>query len=234
MMKQLMALLIFLSSAFYVGCKKDEEQVDPKTFSYEFSSGYDGWTGGFADWNPPYEDNDWDFVFERTNMPMPLNTDEFGVKVAGTNLSDDLFIFMKQKVSGLQPNTTYKLIFTIELASDTPTGQMGVGGPPDAVWVKAGATITEPDTIYDPVLNIYRMNIDIGDQINSGADMINIGSIGVNDDTTEFTLISRSNASSPFTVRTNDAGEVWVIIGTDSGFESRTTVYYYKIQIEFF
>ncbi len=227
---------IFVLAALLLwSCQEDEiKKNEHKTFFFEFSEGKDGWEGGFADWNPPYEDNDWDFVFERTHMPPPLNPLEYGIKVAGTNLSDDLFMFLKRKVSGLKPNTSYELIFNIELASDTPTGQMGVGGPPDAVYLKTGASIIEPDIIYDPILNIYRMNIDIGDQMQSGADMINIGNVGVNDDTTEFTLISRSNASKPFKVSTNEDGEVWVIIGTDSGFESRTTLYYYKIQVTFF
>jgi hypothetical protein len=36
-----------------------------------------------------------------------------------------------------------------------------------------------------------------------------------------------------FTIRTDANGEVWVCIGTDSGFESRTTLYYNQITLTF-
>jgi hypothetical protein len=64
--------------------------------------------------------------------------------------------------------------------------------------------------------------------------MYNIGTIGVSDNTTQYTQISRNNNSRLFSITTNSSGEVWIIIGTDSGFEARTELYYNKITITFY
>jgi hypothetical protein len=61
--------------------------------------------------------------------------------------------------------------------------------------------------------------------------MMAIGHIGVSDTTTVYTLIRRNNFSDPIDVTTNEKGEFWVIIGTDSGFEGITTLYYNKITL---
>jgi hypothetical protein len=77
------------------------------------------------------------------------------------------------------------------------------------------------------------MNIDKGNQSVPGVDMGTIGHIGVSDTTTQFTLINRNNTTNLFTIRTDANGEVWVCIGTDSGFEGRTTLYYDQITLIF-
>jgi hypothetical protein len=77
------------------------------------------------------------------------------------------------------------------------------------------------------------MNIDKGNQSIPGVDMDTIGHIGVSDTTTKFTLINRNNTARLFTITTDSNGEVWVCIGTDSGFEGRTTLYYNKITLTF-
>ena len=77
------------------------------------------------------------------------------------------------------------------------------------------------------------MNIDKGNQKVPGVDMDTIGHIGVSDTTTEFTLINRKNTPKLFTIKTDVNGEVWVCIGTDSGFEGRSTLYYNQITLTF-
>ncbi|MCD4693477.1 MAG: T9SS type A sorting domain-containing protein, partial [Calditrichales bacterium] len=42
-----------------------------------------------------------------------------------------------------------------------------------------------------------------------------------------------NNISHPFPITTDAGGEVWLIIGTDSGFEATTTLYYNKIDVTF-
>jgi hypothetical protein len=141
-------------------------------------------------------------------------------------------MFIKHKITGLIPNSTYQLQVQVNFASNAPTNAVGVGGPPgEGVTMKAGATITEPNKII--IGGDYRMNIDKGNQKIPGVDMDTIGHIGVSDTTTLFTLINRNNSTHLFTITTDANGEVWVCIGTDSGFEATTTLYYNQITLTF-
>ena len=57
-----------------------------------------------------------------------------------------------------------------------------------------------------------------------------LGNIGAGDDATQYKLIQRSTAE-PITAKTNGTGELWLLVGTDSGFEGLTTLYYNKIKV---
>ena len=226
------ASLLIVTTIFFVGCNKDDDNSSPKTFTYDFSTSQYGWIGGFAD-HPDTSATDYNLVFSRTNLPAPLNTSKQAIKIGGTNRSDDLFMYIKKKIEGLEPNKTYKIKFEVDFASNAPTNHVGVGGAPDAVWMKAGAMLIEPESIFQSSAGLYLMNLDKGNQSTDGANMYNIGTIGVSDNTNQYTQISRNNNSRLFSITTNSSGEVWIIIGTDSGFEARTELYYNKITITF-
>jgi hypothetical protein len=237
-MRIIISISVLLAIVFFsVGCKESDNVPGPirpisNIFSYDFTASQDGWVGGFAD-HFDTTSTDFNLVFARTNLPAPLNTSKKALKLAGTNRSDDLFMFLKRKITGLNPNTNYEIKFEVEFASNVPTNKVGVGGSPDAVMLKAGATLVEPISSLTSDGH-YRMNIDHGSQMQQGIDMKNLGTIGVSDNVTEYTLLTKNNSSQLFTLRTNASGEVWVIIGTDSGFESRTELYYAKITVTFY
>jgi hypothetical protein len=75
------------------------------------------------------------------------------------------------------------------------------------------------------------MNIDKGDQSQEGNDMKVLGTIGIPGEEFNYTLINRTNSDKPIQITTDEAGKLWVIIGTDSGFEGITTLYYNNINI---
>lgn len=75
------------------------------------------------------------------------------------------------------------------------------------------------------------MNIDKGNQSQGGNDMVVIGNVGIPGDEFSYTLIQRDNMQQPVRVRTDDSGNLWVIIGTDSGFEGTTTLYYNTVEV---
>ncbi|MEO7175720.1 MAG: T9SS type A sorting domain-containing protein [Saprospiraceae bacterium] len=219
-----MSVIIWVSLAF-------ANSAIAQSFSFDFSTGYDGWDADFADY-PEQDSIFYELESSRTKLPIPLDTTLYGFKISGNNHSDDLFMFIRRKIVGLQPNTTYQLNFDIEFASIAPTNAVGVGGPPgEGVIMKAGATQVKPQKILE--LGSYIMNIDKGNQSLAGDDMDTIGHVGVSDTTTVFTLIHRNNDDHLFEISTDEKGEVWVIIGTDSGFEATTTLYYHKIDLLF-
>ena len=228
-------LYILLIISF--GCSIDDDpSVSVFTASFDFSESLDGWEADFVDL--PAGENDsafYELKYAYTPLPQNLGSKK-SFMLSGNNHSDDLFMFIKRKVSGLVPNTTYTLVFEVELASNAPQGSFGAGGSPGgSVFLKAGASKIEPAKVIEN--NNYVLNIDKGNQSMPGLNAIVLGDIAVPSNSTEYALITRSNAfssSSPvFMTQTNNEGEIWLLVGTESGFEGTTTVYYTKINIVF-
>ena len=215
-------------------CSTSSDSDDTLTFTFNFSNSTENWTAGFADY-PVGEENFYNLKFTRSPLPSPLDENRFGLRLSGDNRSDDLFMFIKRKVDGLKPAATYSLSLDIELASDSPEDAIGIGGGPGtSVFLKAGATDVEPVPIITEEAGFengyFRMNIDRGNQSQGGDDMPVIGDVAHSSSGFEYTLIKRSLNN--FTVQASEDGEIWLIIGTDSGFEGTTTLYYSKIKAD--
>lgn len=232
MKKVLFYTLVVISLA---GCSTQDDSAGflISADASDFNDGLEGWIGDFADYSTGANDSAfYELRFEYTNRPANLGSTQKAILLSGNNHSDDLFMFIKKKVTGLRPNTEYILVFEVEFASNAEKNYVGVGGAPgEGVYVKAGASNTEPRKIVEG--GFYRLNIDKGDQSNSGNDMIVIGNIAV--DSQEYNLTTRSNSNQNFQFKatSNGSGELWLIVGTDSGFEGTTTLYYTKVNVVF-
>ncbi|MEK0369383.1 MAG: hypothetical protein QQN62_07270 [Nitrosopumilus sp.] len=224
-------ILCFWGVMIFFFCVKDDgvEKIR-KTFIFNFQQNLEEWTADFADY-PEGEDIFYELDYGHSPLPLPLDTTQNALKISGNNHSADLFMFIKRRISGLTPNTEYQVLFDIVMVSNAPVNSVGIGGSPGSnVYLKVGATIIEPEKIV--VDDFYIMNIDKNNQSSSGKDMIQIGNIGTKKDIFEYTLIKRNNFNKPFKVKTDVNGEVWLIVGTDSGFEGKTTLYYYTITVK--
>ena len=206
-------------------------------FNYRFEEDQQGWETGFADLPIDFDQGFYELDSGWSELPSGL--EGTAIYLSGHNRSDDLFMFLKTQIDGLKPETTYLVLFSIDLASNTPEGMMGIGGSPgESVFVKAGAVDFEPEVIEASDGHL-RMNIDKGNQASEGQDMINLGTLAnpnIDPDTftgEEYALITLDNQDRLFTVTTDNHGKVWVIAGTDSGFEGPSTVYYDMIDITF-
>ncbi len=233
MKSMLFSILLLLSSLLgFTACTQEGVQSQPAEpgvlYQTTFGQGQDGWEVGYTD----YEVQTADLEFESawTGLPRPLDTRRKAIMVSSTNHSDDVFMFLKRKLTGLQPNTDYALVFDVELASAYADNSIGTGGSPgSSVFLKAGASATEPQKQLKS--GFYELSIDKGIQAQSGRDAVVLGTIGAGEDVTDYKLITRSNAAKPFAARTNSAGELWLIVGTDSGYEGQTTLYYTRIKV---
>lgn len=228
--------VVVFSVLIFSGCSiSDAPGIRILSDYYDFNTtGPDGWTVDFADYPTGEDDSlNYELEFAYTNLPGTMSSKK-GIKISGNNHSDDLFMFMKKKVTGLPPSTIFSLIIQVELASNAPTGVVGIGGAPgESVYLKAGASTLEPKKINAG--NLYELNVDKGNQADEGEDLVNLGHIGVGPNTTDYKLIVRSNENQyqPFYVQSNSNGELWLIVGTDSGFEGTTTLYYTRLNFVF-
>lgn len=227
-------IYLTLIGIFLLGCNKgkNENAATDKSFIDYFTNGKDGWVGDFADYpNEADTLSKYQFEFSHSGLPNPLNNADGALKLSGINRSDDLFMFIKKKVSGLVPGKIYSIDFKVDFATNADSNMLGVGGAPgEGVTIKVGAVPLEPMKFLHLPENWFRMNIDKGNQSVGGADMKIIGDFA-NGTSQNIYLLKQLSTTTPINVKANQQGDIWLVIGTDSGFEGITTIFYNSIQI---
>lgn len=210
----------------------------PVSATYEFEDGSDGWTPDIADHTEATRPDD--FVSETGVAPPGMATDPDFLHLAATNTSGDLFMYMRREVGAeltLEPDTAYRVSFTVAFASDAPSDCAGIGGAPgESVWMKVGATAEEPVPFTEG--GDTRLLVDKGGQSQGGADAGVAGVIanGIpcedaqQQEDLPYAMVMLSHTlESPVT--TTPEGTVWLFVGTDAGFEGRTSLYYDRIEV---
>jgi len=220
------------------GCNS-AQQAETLNFKYDFSQGENGWQHGVADYTPGM-----DIGFEAGLRPLPDELDKTGqgYYLEGMNASDDLFMFLKKKLAagdGIVPGIEYRVYYRIVFASNAPTGAVGIGGAPgEAVYLKAGAAGQEPEVVLDSASNYYVLSVDkdLGNSGSGEAASI-VGDIANGIPAEEFDFANPTYVSiekeheHESTVTAGEDGNLWLLIGTDSGFEGLTGMYYLEIEV---
>jgi hypothetical protein len=158
------------------------------------------------------------------------------------NHSDDLFMFLKRRLGtddGVLPGQEYRIKFTIVFDSNAPSGAVGIGGSPgESVFLKAGASTVEPEVYLDSDTNYYLMNVDKGSGNSESGEAVSVtGHIanGLSADEIDmenppYVSVKRQHEHE-YTVTASPDGELWLLVGTDSGFEGLTGIYYQRIAV---
>lgn len=213
------------------GCSQAITHADPPVFTFDFGRGPQGFVAGFADY-PPEHAEIYELTADYRAIPPPLDS-RSALFISGINRSDDLFMFYKGALDGLTPGVRYAATVSLEIATETPSGCLGVGGSPgESVWIKAGVTAVEPLAVSDG--SYLRMNVDIGSQSNSGTQAVVLGNVA-NSRTCEEPRrwetkeLAEQGVSAPLLVPSD--GRAWLLIGVDSGFESLTQVYFTRASV---
>jgi hypothetical protein len=225
----LWSLLLLACVTLFTACEEDENEGALFEFKYDFATSQNGWTGDFADY-PVGEEDFYELKFSHDTLPAPLDKTKKALRIDGNNHSDDLFMFTKKKLNGLSPNTEYTVEFEFELASNFPIASVGVGGGPgSATYIKAGANAVEPKKAAKD--DFYELNLEKGNQAQSGKDAIVLGTLGITGDDFVYKLIKRNNDGQTFKAKTDGEGNLWVYLGVDSGFEGEHQFYVTKATI---
>lgn len=221
--------------AMLSGCGGGSAGLSPNTptaVSYDFNAGRQGWTADYADAPSNVPPSALQLDYAHANLPQPLDTSKKALKLTSHNTSDDLWYFLKRQVTGLAANTSYRVRFDVEIATNAPAEHFGVGGGPGlSVTLKAGASPQEPKVEARDGTRVF--NLDKGNQVPGGKDAVVLGNISIPGDQAVYRLKPLDNAGQPFSVRTDSSGRAWVFVGTDSGFEGVQTLYYTKIKLTF-
>lgn len=223
--------LLFVSMILWLalaGCSSSDSGLEQLELNDNFSEGNNGWEAGFADLPVNYDNATFELDSGRRELPSGL--DGYGIYLQGHNRSDDLFMYLTKQLSGLVPNTIYHITYKIELATNVPGGLMGIGGSPgESVFVKAGASTHQP-IVEKTGDGFLRINIDKGNQSSEGSNMLNIGNVASPDVMDESQFVIKTLFTNDFEATTDTDGNLWLIVGTDSGFEGLTTIYFAQIE----
>lgn len=202
--------------------------------NFTFETGNSQWLGDFADY-PPEEEAFYELAWGWENLPAERTPSLFkkGIYLAGNNHSDDLFMYVKVPVTGLKANTKYLATMIVDLATDIPVGSMGSGGSEgESVYFKIGAATKEPSKLLQA--DRYVLNVDKGDQKTSGKNAVVVGNLAnplVDPDHRQFALKQLDNIAMPIEVTSDEMGQCWIFVGTDSGYEGITKYYIGKIDV---
>ncbi|MBZ5549358.1 MAG: hypothetical protein LAO22_15600 [Acidobacteriia bacterium] len=206
------AILLLAFCTFLLSCGGPE--TPSVRYSFDFSTGAQGWIGGSAEYPVDYEPN-MDIHTEIRNLPYPLDQKRTAYYLGGWNFSDDLYVYVKKHITDLKPNRSYQLTFTVTFA--TQDGEVGV-----AMGIQTGATRTEPNRIVVQRNDqaYYVMNVDKG------------VSIGNSTKSTPGWQLKTLRSASPLTMQTDSSGSIWLLVGADSNWESLSRIYITNIEVQ--
>ena len=234
---RLLAAVLALLIMSLAACTESVEL--PEFTEFTFDDDTQGWVGGFADLPIDHVDHGYDVEFGHVEIPVP-GGESMGLLLSGDNHSDDLFMYIARGFGadyGLRPDTAYTVQVSFDMATSAAAGMMGIGGAPgESVYIKAGVVATEP--LSEPGTGsrdgYYVLNLDKANQSQSGEDMIVLGDAtkpegeGQDDDSFRYKPFSHS-----FDVVTGEDAQLWVAIGSDSGFGGFNQLFYDNIVVTF-
>jgi hypothetical protein len=223
-----MLFVVFVLFAMLFACDKDDNSV--RDFAFNFKNDNEGWRSFFSDY-PEGSDAAFELEFTHTSLPAPLDTNTPALKISGNNHSDDLLSFIYRKIEGLEPGKTYAVTFDVQMASNAPTNSIGIGGSPDLAFGVGGLPFEPSNTTDGDGWLRPNFKSDLQSRLSNDTLQM-IGTIGVGEDASDYVLINRNNNSAPVMLTSNNKGELWLMLGTDSGFEGATTLYYTSIRIK--
>ena len=217
-----------LLATYSCGGGESISPVPPTTITLDFTGGNANGVGAVFFSYPVGQESFYELESGIRTLPFPLDQHQTGFLLSGNNHSDSLNMTTKIRLTGLKTLTTYKVTFQVKLATNVPHGCLGIGGSPgEAVVVWAAANAEEPQRIIEPlnwytISALYKNRVDLGDISNSQTDCFH------------GTYEPKTLASStPYSVTTDAQGSSWALIGTRSGFEGKTTLYYTELRLSF-
>ncbi|MCI9170091.1 MAG: S-layer homology domain-containing protein [Lawsonibacter sp.] len=198
--------------------------------NFDFEEDDSGFLPIFADL-PAVEGTEEFYELEYGHRDVPVEGAGKGLFLSGNNHSDDLFMGYYKELDGLTPGERYVFRVTFQLATDVESGMIGIGGSPgSSVCVKGGVTAQKP-AAAETEERYYRLNLDKGNQSTGGADMAVIGDMEKYDSQRPGVYEFKSFDFTAEAVPGKD-GRVYLILGTDSGFEGTSSWYVDHISVQ--
>jgi hypothetical protein len=184
----------------------------------------------------PEEESHW--LMNSGIYPLPKevsNGAESGFLLQVNNHADDADMWLVKRLGkgdGIKPKTKYRFQMQVQFASSAPEGCLGAGGSPDALELFMGAGVKDPNLFEHSTVtkNIqfakgilrkeFRTGLNIGNGIPCPEDLSPV----------PYRLVARKHQVSEVT--SDGKGKLWVMVGTHSGYEAFSALYYTRIEVE--
>ena len=238
MKKRKLIMAMVITTAFLSGCAKAEDKKNdaptvtlPITYSYDFEEDEEGFEAIFSDYHDDgnnYES--YEMKSDYTSIPV-TGVSSKGLYIKSMNRSDDIFMGYVKEITGLLKDQSYTFDISFQLATNVDAGGFGIGGSPGtAVYIKAGMVTEKPEMEKDEI-GVYRFtNLDTGSQASGGKDLLQIGNVEKPEENWVEGFMFKS-FSTTVTAKTNSEGSIYLMIGSDSGFEGLTEYYIDDVSI---
>lgn len=147
-------------------------------------------------------------------------------------------MLFRRQIEGLRPGATYEVRFHVEFATSAPSGCFGIGGPPgEGVKVIAAADRKNPERFAEKVgqEDWYRLNIEREEDPQEWYQNRILGHIANSRGCGEppaFEMKTLTSEAGHDTVRADEQGRAWLLFGTRSGFEGKTSLFYTRLRAE--
>ncbi len=190
---------------------------------FTFNTDDAGFTPIFADYTQQ-ENADSFYAFHAEHKAVPIRRAGSGLYISLANYSADMFMGYVKKLEGFTPGEEYRFTISFKLAANVAGGLVGIGGAPgESVFVKCGIASVRPESVLQED-GSFRLNIDKGNQSEGGKDMDVLGDIAGTADPHPDGYAFKSFKTT-VTAAAGEDGCVYLVIGTDSGFEGVTDYY---------
>ncbi len=203
------------------------------THVFDFATGPHGWVPAFCDYPVGDEEahelhTDWNW------LPDPLDQARRALVISGNNVGEDLFMYYRRKIDGLEAGRDYLISFTIDFASNKPNGCMDAcGKSPGAPTIMVGAAQEAPDPIE--VEGWHRFPVEKGRPAwdDQTVRYLANASAGHMDCTENAPYEIRRTRTSSLRVKAtaDPAGDLWLFFGTDAQLPGTTKLYYTKLTL---
>ncbi len=220
------AVSIILTSCFGLD---DDSAADVRFSFFDFKEDAQGWTGDFANYTEASRVN-LQLEVNRTDIPEKLG-DSKSIKFSVNNLNEDLLMFMKRQVQGLDSNATYKIECEVRLISEMITDTSNIEDSKSMIYFKYGSSKIEPVTEFMENDSKHEFSLDAGDADKDGSDLKFIGRLGFPQSADQPKVHNITSYHKPIFVQTDNNGKLWLVFGIETKHDLHMSFYFDTIVI---
>jgi hypothetical protein len=202
--------------------------------SYDFDSGKQAWSADVTD----YADGAGagiGFVAQVRDLPEDVDASGKGFYVEGQNNQLETFMFIKRQLGpddGLEPQTSYRLDYTVTLATNYPDDCSEEKG--QKMYLKLGGSTWEPASRLSTDQTRYELNVGKGDGAVGGNAASAAGNLTHDEECAlafdSYRSMTRQHSHTA-SVETSADANLWLLVGVDTDYQGETSFYVDKIEV---
>lgn len=232
--------LFLLLLTGFSSCNINSSDTPPTLVSLSsFESDLQNWTGEFAGY-PLTKIENYKFKLERGKFTTKIGqTYNAAVQTVYVD-SGEVFTYLKNRIGGLEPNTSYNVVARIQVYVQLLQDYTGsdLNSTDKGCFLKTGLFTDEPmnDTIADssvPGGRYINTQFDIGHANSDGADVFFLNKINPVPVGGSPIVFQSMNIDTPIPITSDNDGYIWAVAGLETNLKLYFQAYYPVIEYTF-